>query len=70
VLQTGGLLKDITVRETLALTASLFADTRPIEEVMQRAGISDRGAAGSACARAASSSDCASRWRCSATPDC
>ena len=31
VLQTGGLLKDITVRETLALTASLFADARPIE---------------------------------------
>lgn len=39
VLQTGGLLKDITVSETLALTASLFADTRPVEEVMQRAGI-------------------------------
>lgn len=43
VLQTGGLLKDITVYETLALTASLFADTRPIDEVMQRAGISDLG---------------------------
>jgi len=41
VLQTGGLLKDITVRETLSLTASLFADTRPIEEVMQRAGITE-----------------------------
>ncbi|OJU45070.1 MAG: multidrug ABC transporter ATP-binding protein [Microbacterium sp. 69-7] len=41
VLQTGGLLKDITVSETLALTASLFADTRPLEEVMQRAGISE-----------------------------
>ncbi len=41
VLQTGGLLKDITVSETLALTASLFADTRPVEEVMQRAGISE-----------------------------
>jgi len=41
VLQTGGLLKDITVRETLALTASLFADTRPIDEVMQRAGITE-----------------------------
>ncbi|MBF4562565.1 ABC transporter ATP-binding protein [Microbacterium sp. VKM Ac-2870] len=41
VLQTGGLLKDITVRETLALTASLFADTRPVEEVMQRAGITE-----------------------------
>jgi len=41
VLQTGGLLKDITVRETLSLTASLFADTRPIEEVIQRAGITE-----------------------------
>ena len=40
VLQTGGLLKDLTVRETLRLTASLFADTRPIDEVLQRAGIS------------------------------
>ena len=39
VLQTGGLLKDITVRETLDLTASLFADTRPIAEVLDRAGI-------------------------------
>jgi ABC-2 type transport system ATP-binding protein len=41
VLQTGGLLKDITVRETLQLTASLFADTRPVEEVMKRAGITE-----------------------------
>ena len=41
VLQTGGLLKDITVRETLDLTASLFADTRPVAEVMQRAGITE-----------------------------
>jgi len=43
VLQTGGLLKDITVRESLDLTASLFADTRPVAEVMQRAGISEIG---------------------------
>jgi ABC-2 type transport system ATP-binding protein len=41
VLQTGGLLKDITVRETLDLTASLFVDTRPVAEVMQRAGITE-----------------------------
>ncbi|KHK95203.1 multidrug ABC transporter ATPase [Microbacterium mangrovi] len=41
VLQTGGLLKDITVRETLQLTASLFADTRPVDEVMKRAGITE-----------------------------
>ena len=41
VLQTGGLLKDITVRETLRLTASLFADTRPVDEVLTRAGIAD-----------------------------
>ena len=29
VMQTGGLLKDLTVRETVAYTASLFADTAP-----------------------------------------
>jgi ABC-2 type transport system ATP-binding protein len=40
VMQTGGLLKDITVRETVEYTASLFADTRPVDEVLERAGIS------------------------------
>lgn len=39
VLQTGGLLKDITARETLQLTASLFVDTRTVDEVLERAGI-------------------------------
>ncbi len=39
VMQTGGLLKDLTVRETVAYTASLFADTRPVEEVLEKAGI-------------------------------
>nr|WP_315268678.1 ABC transporter ATP-binding protein [Microbacterium lemovicicum] len=43
VLQTGGLLKDLTVRETVRLTASLFARTRPIDEVLERAGIRDIG---------------------------
>src|SRR3954454_14450732 len=43
VLQTGGLLKDLTVAETVRLTASLFraarsADPR-IEQVLARAGI-------------------------------
>ena len=41
VMQTGGLLKDLTVGETLRLTASLFADTKPVDEVLQRAGIAD-----------------------------
>ncbi|ALE05263.1 multidrug ABC transporter ATPase [Arthrobacter sp. ERGS1:01] len=41
VMQTGGLLKDLTVRETLQLTATLFAETRPVEEVLERAGISE-----------------------------
>ncbi len=40
VLQTGGLLKDLTVRETLRLTASLYASSRPVDEVLDRAGIS------------------------------
>lgn len=41
VMQTGGLLKDLTVSETVRLTASLFADTRPVSEVLDRAGILD-----------------------------
>ena len=39
VLQTGGLLKDLTVEETARYTASLFASSRPVEEVLERAGI-------------------------------
>jgi ABC-2 type transport system ATP-binding protein len=41
VLQTGGLLKDLTVGETVRLTATLFADARPVDEVLRRAGIED-----------------------------
>ncbi|WP_296603010.1 ABC transporter ATP-binding protein [Nocardioides sp.] len=41
VMQTGGLLKDLTVRETVAYTASLFADTRPVAEVLSDAGITE-----------------------------
>ncbi|MEP7090723.1 MAG: ABC transporter ATP-binding protein [Nocardioidaceae bacterium] len=40
VMQTGGLLKDLTVRETVAYMASLFADTQPVDEVLEHAGIS------------------------------
>lgn len=40
VMQTGGLLKDMTVRETVAYTACLFADTHPMDDVLERAGIS------------------------------
>lgn len=39
VMQTGGLLKDFTVGETVRFTASLFAHTRPAAECMERAGI-------------------------------
>jgi ABC-2 type transport system ATP-binding protein len=39
VLQTGGLLKDLTVLETLRLTASLYAESSPVDEVLERAGI-------------------------------
>jgi len=40
VMQTGGLLKDLTVAETAEYTASLFTQPRPVAEVLQRAGIS------------------------------
>ena len=39
VLQTGGLLKDLTVSETVQLTSTLFAGARPVREVLERAGI-------------------------------
>lgn len=39
VLQSGGLLKDLNVRETVELTASLFAEKRPVDEALERAGI-------------------------------
>jgi ABC-type uncharacterized transport system YnjBCD ATPase subunit len=39
VMQTGGLLKDLTVSETVRLTATLFANARPVGEVLERAGI-------------------------------
>ncbi len=39
VMQSGGLLKDYSVRETVQVTASLFPSSRPIDEVLERAGI-------------------------------
>ncbi len=43
VLQTGGLLKDFTVRETAEYTASLFVQPRPVDEALDRAGITGIG---------------------------
>ena len=39
VMQMGGLLKDLTVAETVQYTAGLFAVSRPVGEVLERAGI-------------------------------
>jgi ABC-2 type transport system ATP-binding protein len=39
VMQTGGLVKDLTVAETARYTASLFAHADPVKEVLKRAGI-------------------------------
>jgi ABC-2 type transport system ATP-binding protein len=41
VMQTGGLLKDLTVSETVEYTASLFARRQSVPEVLSRAGISE-----------------------------
>ena len=41
VMQTGGLLKDLTVAETVEYTASLFAASEPPGEVLRRAGIAE-----------------------------
>jgi ABC-2 type transport system ATP-binding protein len=39
VMQTGGLLKDLTVEETARYTASLFTHSVPVADVLKRAGI-------------------------------
>src|ERR1035437_1995380 len=39
VMQAGGLLKDLTVAETVQYTARLFAVSRPVGEVLERAVI-------------------------------
>lgn len=39
VLQTGGLLRDLTVRETVRLIASTYAAHSPVDEVIGRAGL-------------------------------
>src|SRR3954447_18812214 len=39
--QTRGLLKALTVAETVRLTASLFTTARPVAEVLERAGIAE-----------------------------
>jgi ABC-2 type transport system ATP-binding protein len=39
VMRTGGLLKDLTVAETVQYTARLFAVSRLVAEVLERAGI-------------------------------
>ncbi|MCJ0903095.1 ABC transporter ATP-binding protein [Rhodococcus sp. ARC_M6] len=41
VMQSGGLLPELTVAETVALTASLYAHSRPVDDVLDRAGILD-----------------------------
>lgn len=41
VMQTGGLLKDLTVAETVEYTAHLFRASRSVDEVLERAGIAD-----------------------------
>ncbi|MFC9788614.1 ABC transporter ATP-binding protein [Rhodococcus sp. NPDC127528] len=41
VMQSGGLLKDLTVEETVQLVGSLFAATAPVSEVLARAGVAD-----------------------------
>jgi ABC-2 type transport system ATP-binding protein len=39
VLQTGGLLRDLTVRETVRMIASTYAEHAPVDEVLDRAGV-------------------------------
>ncbi|WP_404382136.1 ABC transporter ATP-binding protein [Knoellia locipacati] len=46
VLQTGGLLRDLTVRETVELIASTYAVHAPVEDVLRRANLTALGRRG------------------------
>ncbi|WP_036829352.1 ABC transporter ATP-binding protein [Phycicoccus jejuensis] len=39
VLQSGGLLEDLTVRESVEYTAALFPSARPVDEALEAAGV-------------------------------
>ncbi|MGC0142000.1 ABC transporter ATP-binding protein [Pseudactinotalea sp. Z1732] len=41
LLQTGGLLRDLTVAETVRYVASTFTAPRPVQEVLERAGLNE-----------------------------
>jgi energy-coupling factor transporter ATP-binding protein EcfA2 len=70
VMQTGGLLRDLTVTETVRLIATLFADSRPVDEVLRRAGIADIAGRRVGKAPADSSNGCASPSRYFPIPSC
>ena len=71
VMQTGGLLKDLTVAETVAVHREPVRPHRaPSTRCWSGRASPASRTAGSASARAASSSGCASPWRCCPTPSC
>ena len=41
VVQTGGLLKELRVRESVEYVAALFPDARPVDDVLTTAGVAD-----------------------------
>src|SRR5262249_27612175 len=43
IMQTAGLLKALTIKETARLTGTLFPPSRPVDEVLARAGITEIG---------------------------
>ena len=63
VMQAGGLLKDLTVAETAAYTARLFAVSRPVGEVLERAGITAIAGRRVGQCSGENSSGCGSLWR-------
>ena len=63
VMQSGGLLKDLTVAETAQYTARLFAVSRPVGEVLERAGITAIAGRRVGKCSGENSNGCGSPWR-------
>lgn len=70
VLQTGGLLRDLTVRETVELVASTQTNPMHPDEALERGGLTTQASRQVQACSGVNNRGCGSPWPYSATPTC
>ena len=68
MLQSGGLMPEVTVRELVTLVTGLHPKPEPVEATLKRAGIDSSRTSGWTGCPAARPSGCGSRWPSAASP--